>query len=182
MITSEPCLTSLDNEVSASQEWVFREPLTSDGDDVFSLIAICPPLDTNSSYCNFLQVTHFRGTCILVEHQGQLGGFISAYRKPQEPNVLFVWQVAVAPHCRGKGLALNMLNKLVGRDSLSDIKAIETTITKPNLASWSLFEKFDAIQGNNGSVGVFLDQDKHFIGKHDTEYLYRIPTKSSANL
>jgi len=177
MITMEPWVASPDAEANSSKEWIFREPKVTDGDSIFSLIAACPPLDLNSSYCNFLQATHFSATCVLVEHQGRVGGFISAYRKPDEDDVLFVWQVAVSPNCRGQGLAYRMLNALLDRDNLQNIKAIETTITKENKASWALFEKFDATRGNQGDVDVFLDQHAHFNGKHDTEYLYRIPTR-----
>ena len=113
----------------------------------------------------------------MVEHKGRVGGFISAYRKPDEQDVLFVWQVAVSPHYRGQGLAYRMLNALLNRDSLQNLKAIETTITQANKASWALFEKFDATRGNRGDVNVFLDEQTHFNGKHETEYLYRIPTK-----
>ncbi|MGF1908398.1 diaminobutyrate acetyltransferase [Vibrio kasasachensis] len=177
MITSEPWVASQDAEVDLSKEWIFREPKVTDGDKIFSLIAACPPLDLNSSYCNFLQATHFSATCVMVEHKGRVGGFISAYRKPDEQDVLFVWQVAVSPHYRGQGLAYRMLNALLNRESLQNLKAIETTITQANKASWALFEKFDATRGNQGDVNVFLDEQTHFNGKHETEYLYRIPTK-----
>ncbi|OLQ85463.1 diaminobutyrate acetyltransferase [Vibrio ponticus] len=177
MITVEPWLDSPDTKTKLSKQLIFREPNVTDGDSIFSLIAACPPLDTNSSYCNFLQATHFSNTCILVEQDNRVGGFISAYRKPDQQDVLFVWQVAVSPDFRGKGLASRMLNALLARDGLENIKAIETTITKSNKASWALFEKFDASQGGQGDVTIFLDEQAHFKGKHDTEYLYRIPTK-----
>ncbi|GAB2651779.1 diaminobutyrate acetyltransferase [Vibrio panuliri] len=177
MITSEPYLAAEDGATKLSGKWLFRQPKITDGDDIFSLIAACPPLDINSSYCNFLQATHFSSTCILVEQNGQVAGFISAYTKPTEEDVLFVWQVAVAPDFRGHGLALKMLKTLLKRDSLQHISAIETTITKANHASWALFKRFDAQQGGFGKTSIFLEQDAHFNGKHDTEYLYRIPTK-----
>lgn len=177
MITSAPWVMYPEIGQDPSQKWIFREPRAADGDEVYSLIADCPPLDMNSSYCNFLQSTHFSKTCILVEHKGKVAGFISGYQKPSEPSVLFVWQVAVAPHVRGKGLAFTMLEALLKRDGLENISAIETTITEDNAASWALFKKIDAKHGNFGEVTTFLDEMEHFKGKHDTEYLYRIPLK-----
>ena len=131
----------------------------------------------NSSYCNFLQSSHFSKTCVLVEHKGEIAGFISGYQKPDELNVLFIWQVAVAPRFRGNGLAFKMLKNILDREGLENVNAIETTITKANDASWALFKKLDAQNGNDGEVTTFLDEVKHFKGKHDTEYLYRIPLK-----
>lgn len=177
MITSAPWVMYPEIGEDPSKKWIFREPVVSDGDDIYGLIADCPPLDMNSSYCNFLQSSHFSKTCVLVEHKGEIAGFISGYQKPDELNVLFIWQVAVAPRFRGNGLAFKMLKNILDREGLEYVNAIETTITKANDASWALFKKLDAQNGNGGEVTTFLDEDKHFKGKHDTEYLYRIPLK-----
>ncbi|MCQ1060676.1 diaminobutyrate acetyltransferase [Photobacterium sp. ZSDE20] len=177
MITSAPWMPHSDVGEDSSPKWNFREPNRNDGDDVYRLIANCPPLDMNSSYCNFLQSTHFSKTCILAEKNSEIAGFISAYQKPDEQNVLFVWQVAVAPFYRGKGLAFVMLKALLGRKGLENITVVETTITKENEASWTLFQKLDLLHGKLGEVTTFLDEKDHFKDKHDTEYLYRIPLK-----
>jgi L-2,4-diaminobutyric acid acetyltransferase len=76
------------------------------------------------------------------------------------------------------GLAFHMLIQLLKRKDLQHITAIETTITKSNKGSWSLFKKLDAANRSEGKVTVFLDQQEHFQGEHDTEYLYRIPLTS----
>ncbi len=175
MITSAPWVMNQETSEEPVKKWTFLEPKAEDGDDISCLIAECPPLDVNSSYCNFLQSTHFRSTCILARRDGEVAGFISGYRKPDEPNTLFVWQVAVSPRHRGNGLAFSMLHELLGRDKLKTVTAIETTITEDNDASWALFKKLDMQNGQCGEVSTFLDEKAHFKGKHDTEYLYRIP-------
>ncbi|WP_413110356.1 diaminobutyrate acetyltransferase [Thaumasiovibrio sp. DFM-14] len=175
MITSTPQERHPNGGESQGNKWTFLEPVAEDGDDIFSLIANCPPLDVNSSYCNFLQSTHFNRTCIIARHRGDIAGFISAYRKPNETKTLFVWQVAVSPTFRGQGLAFSMLNALLKRSTLSTITTVETTITEENTPSWALFKKLDAQYGQCGHVSTFLDKKNHFKGKHDTEYLYRIP-------
>ncbi|MGF1755052.1 diaminobutyrate acetyltransferase [Vibrio makurazakiensis] len=175
MITAAPWVMYPEIENDRSQAWIFREPKITDGDDIYSLIASCPPLDVNSSYCNFLQSSHFSQTCLIAERDGDVAGFVSGYRKPAEPEVLFIWQVAVSPRHRGKGLAYSMVKELLSRDGLAAVRAIETTITDDNKASWALFKKLDAANGQQGEVNTFLDEETHFKGKHDTEYLYRIP-------
>lgn len=175
MDISTPSVVTSETGEDQIQKWTFSKPMAHDGDDVFTLIANCPPLDTNSSYCNFLQTTHFSNTCVIAKYDGEIAGFISGYQKPDRPNTLFIWQVAVAPQFRGKGLAFTMLDDLLSRDSLNNINAIETTITEENNASWALFNKLDARNGHNGEVSTFLDKNIHFKGKHETELLYRIP-------
>ncbi|WP_371876175.1 diaminobutyrate acetyltransferase [Vibrio sp. HB161653] len=167
------------HELSVDQSWSFRQPELVDGQSIHKLIANCPPLDENSSYCNFLQTGHFTKTCLMAEKDGVLAGFISGYRKPETPSTLFVWQVAVNPDFRGQGLAFQMLKQLLGQAHLHDISRVETTITKDNQGSWRLFEKLDKLHGQQGKVTTFLDQKKHFKGLHDTEYLYQIPLKPS---
>lgn len=175
MITSAPWIVCPTTLTKDENKWVFRTPNIGDGDQVHKLIASCPPLDVNSSYCNFLQSTHFKQTCIMAVCNDEIAGFISSYLKPDNNSELFIWQVAVAPQHRGKGLAFHMLKELLMRDNLEHVKAVETTITKDNQGSWNLFKKLDKANDNQGSVTTFLDEHKHFKGKHDTEYLYHIP-------
>ncbi|KHT50386.1 diaminobutyrate acetyltransferase [Vibrio sinaloensis] len=177
MIVSAPWVAYPEIDEQAHSHGSFEEPTAEDGDEIFNLIAQCPPLDTNSSYCNFLQSTHFSQTCLLARCDGEVSGFVSGYLKPDDPTTLFIWQVAVSPNHRGRGLAYQMLKSLFARKALRNIAAIETTITQENGASWALFKKIDKENGQQGSVSTFLDQTTHFKGKHDTEYLYRIPLK-----
>ncbi|QUJ68476.1 diaminobutyrate acetyltransferase [Photobacterium sp. GJ3] len=177
MITMAPWAEAPETSTKTQEEFVFRKPERSDGYRVHSLIESCPPLDTNSSYCNFLQTTHFKDTCIVAELDDEMAGFVSAYRVPEKEHTLFIWQVAVSEKARGKGLAFKMIQQLLARDDLNDIRYIETTITRLNKASWALFKKVDQANGNLGEVSLFLDEEKHFDGKHDSEYLYRIPLK-----
>src|SRR3546814_16914023 len=43
-------------------DFSFRNPVAEDAQAIHDLIAACPPLDTNSLYCNLLQCTHFAET------------------------------------------------------------------------------------------------------------------------
>lgn len=141
MITAAPWVAYPEIMHNAQEEWSFRIPSRTDGKRVHELVSQCSPLDENSAYCNFLQSTHFQSTCVVAERNGDMVGFVSAYRKPDKPNELFVWQVAVHESARGMGLAFHMLNELLTRDDLADIDVLETTITRDNNGSWSLFKK-----------------------------------------
>ena len=116
-------------------------PTPQDGPAVHALIGACPPLDRNSAYCNALQCTHFADTCVLARRDGAPVGWISAYRKPEAAETLFVWQVAVSSEARGEGLALRMLEALLAREACQGVQRLETTITSSNAASWALFRR-----------------------------------------
>lgn len=151
-----------------------RAPTLVDGLKVHHLIAQCPPLDPNSSYCNFLQCSHFADTCALAEAQGETLGFMSAYITPNRADTLFAWQVAVSKNARGAGLALRLLEHILGRSACQDVHYLETTITETNRASWALFEKFAQKRSTDIVTSTWLDKEKHFAGQHDSETLLRI--------
>ncbi|MBL4608541.1 MAG: diaminobutyrate acetyltransferase [Pseudomonadales bacterium] len=141
---------------------------------VFRLIESCPLLDINSSYCNFLQCSHFANTSVVAEMNGALVGFISGYAIPERPDTLFVWQVAVAEKARGLGLASRMLTHILARAHCIDIAYLETTITENNHASWALFKSLAKAQSAGFQSSGWMDKDTHFFGLHDSEALVRI--------
>jgi len=171
MANSETSL--FDKNITEQSEFVFRKPESTDGSVVFELVDNCKPLDVNSMYCNLLQCSHFRDTAVLAERDGQIAGFISGYRLPERPEVLFVWQVAVAPSARGRGLASRMLRALLTRLE-GEVSYVHTTITPSNEASWNTFRKLARDLDTELTSTVMFERDAHFGGAHDTEELLEI--------
>ncbi|MFM2484188.1 diaminobutyrate acetyltransferase [Celerinatantimonas yamalensis] len=149
--------------------FIFRQPTLQDGMAVYQLIQDCPPLDTNSSYCNLLQCSHFAATSIAAfdAHQ-HLVGFISGYTLADSPNTLFIWQVAVTRQARGKSLAKQMLNHLIERITP---QFIHTTITDDNQPSWGLFRAIAHQHNVPLADKPYFDSQQHFAGAHPSEQL-----------
>lgn len=154
-------------------ELVLRKPSDRDGRRIHDLVAACPPLDRNSMYCNLLQASHFADTAIVAELDGELVGCVTGYRLPEDPSVLFVWQVAVSEAGRGRGLAKRMLRALVERFE-GAVEHLHTTITPDNAASWALFRGLARDLGAETTHEVLFARDAHFGGAHDDEMLLRI--------
>ncbi|QIL90121.1 diaminobutyrate acetyltransferase [Microbulbifer sp. SH-1] len=153
---------------------LLRRPVSEDGAAVHRLIGNCPPLDTNSLYCNLLQASHFSATSVAAELDGRLVGFISGYLIPERPDTLFIWQVAVAEQGRGMGLAGRMLREILDRPACTQVRHLETTITPDNDASWALFRSLARKLDANCCDSVLFDRERHFNGQHDSEMLLRI--------
>lgn len=151
-----------------------RAPTAEDGAAVYELIAQCPPLDTNSMYCNLLQSSHFSDTSVAAELDEDIVGFISGYVLPMQPDTLFIWQVAVGEKARGQGLASRMLRDILQRPACQQVKYIETTITPDNRASWALFESLANKLSAQLNHSVMFDRQQHFAGQHETEMLVKI--------
>ena len=156
------------------QNIVLTKPELADGMAVSRLVASCPPLDTNSEYCNFLQCGHFLSTSVAAKLGNKLVGFISGYLLPERPDTLFIWQVAVSPEARGEGLASKMLNHILARPNCEAVNYLETTITEDNDASWALFKRFANKLSAQKSSSIWLEKDEHFQGEHPSEALVRI--------
>lgn len=158
-----------------------KKPDSTTGWQVHQLIQQCPPLDTNSVYCNLLQCSHFANTSVAAWQGEKLVGFISGYIPPEKPNCLFIWQVAVHTVARGQKLASKMLQHILQRPGCESVVYLETTITADNKASWALFESLARSLNTEIETKVFFDKDQHFNGQHDSEHLLRIgpfkPTK-----
>ena len=151
-----------------------RKPVDADGSAVWSLIRECQPLDRNSMYCNLLQCDHFAETCVLAERGDDVVGWISAYVLPDDPETLFVWQVAVSERARGQGLARRMLTELLGRPSCEGVQRLKTTITRDNEASWALFSRFAERHDADLDTEAHFRREEHFDGHHATEHMVTI--------
>lgn len=151
-----------------------RKPISTDGVQLHRLISQCPPLDTNSMYCNLLHCSHFADTSVAAVKDDELVGFISGYVVPTREDTLFIWQVAVSESVRSLGLASAMLNDIINRPELASICFLETTITPENDASRALFKKFSETRKTHMNEQAFFDKAKHFKGEHDSEWLVHI--------
>lgn len=107
---------------------------------VWHLVRQTQVLDLNSAYSYFLVCHFFKDTCVVAEGTDGIVGLASAVRAPSSPDTLFVWQVAVAPSARRRGLAFAMVTDLVARCG-TGLRYLEATIAPDNAASWALFER-----------------------------------------
>ena len=151
-----------------------REPVRADGWALYSLIRSCPPLDVNSAYAYFLVCDHYRTTTILATQAEALNGCVTAYRRPDARDTLFVWQVAVRAEARGQGLGHRMLDALLCRPAVQGVKWIETTISPSNVASRRLFGSWAVAQGVRMEETAYLEPDDFGDSGHEAERLMRL--------
>lgn len=148
-----------------------------DGVAVHDLIRACPPLDINSLYCNLLHCTHFASTCaiaIAAADGESVQGWLSAYRPPSEPETLFVWQVAVAPAARRRGLAHDLLGDVLAREACRGVVRVGASVTATNVASLGFFESFARRRGSHVEISPWLDESDAFQSRHEGEWSIRI--------
>lgn len=155
-----------------------RAPTIDDGTSLWALARDTHVLDLNSPYAYALWCRDFAETSVVASTDRAIG-FITGYRRPDEPETLFVWQVAVAPVARGQGIAGRMLDALLVRptDAAERFTHLETTITDDNAASRRLFTSF-AERHHAQLERRPLFESRHFPDEpdvgHEPEVLHRI--------
>ena len=120
------------------------------------LVQASGALDLNSPYLYCLLADHFSSTCAYAEADGEPAGFVSAYRLPDSPSCLFVWQITVSPAFRGCGIGLKLLLDLQQRPWFSDIERVCCTISPSNSASRHLFSKWGESLGGQWHEEPYL--------------------------
>ncbi|MDH5359966.1 MAG: diaminobutyrate acetyltransferase [Gammaproteobacteria bacterium] len=158
-----------------NSEIVLRPPQPDEGSAIHQLVANSPPLDLNSVYSYYLLCSHFADTCVVAEWQGQIVGFISAYRPPAQGQQLFVWQVVVDSDLRGRGIAWRMLHHLLRRLD-GAVMEVQATVNPSNTVSRGLFQRLATEQGSLMQESVFLSADAFApASEHESEILLSVP-------
>ncbi|HYJ68789.1 MAG TPA: diaminobutyrate acetyltransferase [Nocardioidaceae bacterium] len=150
-----------------------RSPNLEDGAALWRITAESKVLDLNSSYAYLLWCRDFAESSIVATSDGEPVGFVTGFLRPDQPDTLMVWQVAVDSEFRGRGLAKRMLDHLVDRLAGELVAWLETTVTPDNQASARLFASFaearDAELVREPAFAAEL-----FPDEHETEELFRI--------
>jgi L-2,4-diaminobutyric acid acetyltransferase len=164
---------------SAQNRVLCRPPTPEDGVAVHQLVQQCPPLDQNSLYCNLLQCSHFAETAVIAERDSEIAGFATGYLLPGRSDTLFIWQMAVAAHARGQGLARRFLLYLLQRPVCRDVVYLEASIMPANDASRAVFTGLAKELRTECRESVMFDKSSHFKGRHETEILLCVGPFSS---
>lgn len=145
-------------------------PGAGDGAEIWRVAHAAGGLDVNSSYAYLLWVRDFAATTAVARDGGRVAAYCTGYLRPDDPGTYFVWQVAVHPDHRRRGLGLRLLDELVDRTGAG---ALEATVTPGNEASWRLFGRFAEAHGAEMATSpLFAAED--FPDGHDPEDLLRI--------
>ncbi|RRS00165.1 diaminobutyrate acetyltransferase [Glycomyces terrestris] len=148
-------------------------PSPADGAPMERLARESGGLDVNSGYAYLLWCRDFADTSVVARAGGRLAGFITGYRRPAAPDTLFVWQVAVGPDFRRRGLASRMLGHLTAAACERGVRFVEATVTPGNKASQHLFASFAAANDARITRDVLFSERELGSG-HEPEVLHRI--------
>ncbi|OLT17459.1 diaminobutyrate acetyltransferase [Pseudonocardia sp. CNS-139] len=146
-------------------------PRVADGVACWRLAVATGALDANSRYAYLLWFRDFAETSVVARRDGAVVGFVTGYRRPDEPSTLMVWQVAVSASVRGRGVAAGLLAALA--DRVPGVAHVEATVTPGNSASEALFSRFARERAAGLVRRELFGSDLLGVG-HEPEVLFRI--------
>ncbi|WP_395106859.1 diaminobutyrate acetyltransferase [Actinomadura sp. SCN-SB] len=156
-----------------------EEPRLEDGPELWRLARDSRVLDVNSPYSYLLWCRDFSGTSVVARAKTGPCGFITGYIRPGSDDTFFVWQVAVDPSFRGRGVARRMLDALGDRLAPRGHTYMEATVTPDNTASARMFESFARARGCPLERTPLFGAE-HFPEGHEPEELFRIGPLTTA--
>jgi len=157
-----------------TQPITLRAPVEEDGKAIWELVKSTKVLDLNSPYNYIMLSKYFSDTCVVADADGKIAGYISAFRPPADPEVLFIWQVAVDEAYRRRKLGIAMLKHLLERESCRQVRYYEITVTPSNKAADALYRKFAKGMGVPCETSECFPARLFPGGQHEEELLYRI--------
>jgi L-2,4-diaminobutyric acid acetyltransferase len=155
-------------------------PTVADGPDLWRLTRDVGTLDLNSGYHYLLWCRDFAATSVVARLDGRMCGFITGYVRPDVPDTLMVWQVAVAEWARGRRVAARMLGELLDRRAPHGQRFVEATVTPGNTASIALFTGLGRDRGMPVGRTDLFGAHQFPVGGHETEVLFRIGPAAAA--
>ncbi|MGY5765675.1 diaminobutyrate acetyltransferase [Brachybacterium sp. DNPG3] len=182
---------SIQENSSTPDDLVVTSPVPSDGAAMWRIARDSGTLDLNSSYAYLLLARDFASTSRVAISDGEVVGFVTGYRRPEAPERLFIWQVAVDSAQRGRRIAARMLDSLLAdladapaddqasapadrpSGALPPVEVLETTISEDNTASKRLFASLAERRGARHEVNpLFTAAD--FPDGHEAEPVHVI--------
>ncbi len=157
-----------------SEELQLRKPYVEDGEAIWQLVKETGVLDLNSPYSYLMLCKHFCNTCVVAEHNEKIVGFISGFKPPANPDVIFIWQVAVAESQRKHGLGISMLKAILAREECREVELLELTVSPSNVPAQALYHKLARDLDVPCDVSECFSADLFPAGNHEPEMLYRI--------
>lgn len=148
-------------------------PSIADGAAIWRIARDSRALDLNSSYAYLLWCRDFAETSAVARVDGEVVGFVIGFIRPERPDTVVVWQIAVDESQRGSGLGGRLLDHLMARVAAQGAHHLETTITPGNGPSIGLFASLADRHAARLRRSELFDADQ-FPDDHEAEDLYRI--------
>ncbi|MEU5041309.1 diaminobutyrate acetyltransferase [Streptomyces griseorubiginosus] len=162
-----------DQRTTAPKGALFRAPVPEDGPAVWNLVENTPGLDSNSIYYYSLWFRDFADGSLIATVDDEIVGFLTGYRRPEEPETYFVWQTAVNPRHGIPFLGVKLFQAAADQQVAAGARYVEATVSADNKAILMVLKQFAKKHSAHVETRVLFPSSL-FPESHHDEVLYRI--------
>lgn len=162
-----------DQATVPNKQAVFRAPVPEDGPAVWKLVENTAGLDSNSIYYYTLWFRDFANGSLVATVDDELVGFLTGYRRPDEPDTYFVWQTAVNPRHGIPFLGVKLFQAVADQQVANGARYVEATVSAENKAIIMVLKQFAKKHSAHIETRVLFPSSL-FADSHHDEILYRI--------
>ncbi|AZS82900.1 diaminobutyrate acetyltransferase [Streptomyces griseoviridis] len=173
MTTTTPSATGAEQTTAAKKQVIFRAPVPQDGPAVWKMVEATPGLDSNSLYYYTLWFRDFADGSLVATVGDELVGFLTGYRRPEEPETYFVWQTAVNPRHGIPFLGVKLFQAAADQQVADGARYVEATVSAENKAIIMVLKQFAKKHAAPIATRVLFPSSL-FADSHHDEVLYRI--------
>ncbi|ELP70701.1 diaminobutyrate acetyltransferase [Streptomyces turgidiscabies] len=171
-MTTNPLATA-GTPTQARPQTVFRTPTPEDGSAVWELVKNTPNLDANSRYAYILWFRDFADCCLVATVDDEIVGFLTGYRRPEEPETYFVWQTAVSPRHGIPFLGVKLFEAAAERQRARGARYVEASVSADNRSILMVLKQYARRRAAVVTERVLFPAEWLGEGHHD-EVLQRI--------
>ncbi|SRR5258708_11608668 len=113
-----------------------------DVDNIRQFVNLCKPLTLHTPYTYWVLFTNFSESCLLIEENNLIVGYISGIKSASLKNTFFIWQIGVRKEFRGKGYAQILIKTIIEVAKKQGCSKIQFTIEPENSISLNTFKNF----------------------------------------
>lgn len=154
---------------------IVRFPSEEDSAEVMELINESEISKYAALSRNILQKDLLSETSVVAELDGQIVGWMAAYKLPHDLETLFVWQLIVSEDERGLGLGSLMINSALNRDICEGVERVQTAIEADDGDTWRSFKRFAHSKNTDLNVETDYTHSLHKSKLDASECIVTVP-------
>ena len=121
---------------------IVRNCTVKDIDKIRQFVNLCKPLTLHTPYTYYVLFTHFSDSCLVIEENNSIRGYISGIKSVSLKDTFFIWQIGVEKESRGKGCAYILIEKIMQIARKQGCTKVQFTIEPDNDKSFNTFNNF----------------------------------------
>lgn len=99
-------------------------------------------LELHTSFTYWILAKFLSEICFIAVEKDEIIGFVGGIRSTKKENIVYLWQLSVAPAYRRQGVGASLIGRMMDAAQKIGAKSLQFTIAPDNFASYMTFTDF----------------------------------------